>query len=156
MSEPGSPKRHLPVLPSQPEPSPGAGMSPGRWVILGLLPVYLLWVPLAGLTAALTKRLLGDTSPDQLGLGLKLGIALAQVASFKLAAVAGGFLITWLGERTRIQDAARCGALAAGLAWFLAWLRSDLGALALPLFVVVTVLGAGAGAFGGWLGRRRR
>ena len=157
MSAAPRPRRHLPVLGSERGADPEGGaraMSPGRWVLVGLLPTYLVWVPLAGLAASLSRRLLRGTDPAQVGLGLQLSLALAQVLAFSLAAMAGGFVITWLGQDARVRHSARSGALAATLAWALAWLRGDLGALALPLLLVVVAVGAGAGALGGWRGLR--
>jgi hypothetical protein len=140
-----SKRRHLPVLK---EPSTGEGEPerPGwQWVGFGALAVFVVWLPLAGLTAAALGAEGARLHP--------LVAAALFAAGLGVASAAAGFLVgRWGPQKAGGQREAALAGLVAGLAAaMLAWAGAG------PAGAVATLaISVPCAALGGRLGLRRR
>ncbi len=145
-----APKRRLPVLKDPPGDDPDAPpRPPWQWVGFGALGIFVVWVPLAWLTALVVLRLGGPASPPSLQ-------ALLFASSLVLAALAGGYLVGRWGTRgVGVREAALSGVSAGVVAATIAS-----GSLGAPLRLLVTAaaiaVAAPPAALGGRLGMKKR
>jgi tRNA-(ms[2]io[6]A)-hydroxylase len=173
MSAPDSKKKSLPVAPSE---SPAKRKlpllpkvevaeesdeerPPWHWSAIGAVAIFVLWLPLTFLTAALGKHLLaGATDPGEAHPSAHLAIAGLNLLAFALAALGGGALVGRFGATAGLKEATVAGFATGSIAWATiafqgAWLPLwTAGAL----LVLLAVTGAGASRAGGWLGLRGR
>jgi hypothetical protein len=139
-------KRRLPML-----KTPGEGdddapeRAPWQWVGFGTLAIFVVWLPLAFLSAVVATRL---------GLRPSDAFALVVLASaLVIAALAGGFLVgRWGGAGVGMREAALAGLATSLVATAIS--SGAPGGLAGGLATIVVAVPCAA--FGGWLGLRRR
>lgn len=147
------PKRRLPVLKNDEVAAEGdEERPPWHWSAIGAVAIFVLWLPLAFLTAAIDKRLLGDADPNTISAGLRAVIAGVNLLGFMLAALGGGAIVGRFGGKAGLKEATIAGVATASLAW----LTIALQGAGIVLLLLLIAAGAGASRLGGWLGLRGR
>ncbi len=143
-------KRRLPVLQTAVGEDPDVPPRPAwQWVVFGALAIFVVWLPLAWITATvMTSRAEPRFAP-----GVQ---ALLFGAGLVVAALAGGYLLGRWGTRAvGVREAALAGVSAGAIAATL----GSMG-LALPLRVLVAAvavaLASAPAALGGRLGMKKR
>jgi hypothetical protein len=149
-------KRRLPVLQPKAEAEEPA-RPPWHWVGFGAVAIFVVWLPLAYVAEAVSRRLTAgalehaETLSRHDRLVLLARIAAPQALALVLASVAGGFLVTRFGKGTRGRDAAFAGLAVGLLALGLTFAQA--GPSVAP--IVVPLLAAASAAAGGALGKRK-
>lgn len=181
MTEP-APKRRLPILSSSGGGHEGGGSGSGsgpdeeqdrppwHWSLIGVVAIFLAWLPLAMLAgyviAALGAGEVDDPGRQRSG-GESASVFLVilmvglPLFTFGLASFAGGFMVGRYGGRAGRKEATVAGFFAAAVAWALAAAQPFTGpgpgaivwALILVLLAAIGTLAAYAG---GRFGLRRR
>jgi tRNA-(ms[2]io[6]A)-hydroxylase len=138
---------------------------PWHWSGIGLLAIFLVWLPLASLVNALVARMLRSVDPADgvdLAAAAPAGARTAMIGSnalcFALAALAGGYLVGRFGGRAGPKEAGVGGLLTAVLAWAIALAQTQAIAPLVwsLLLLVMGALGWGAAYLGGRLGLKGR
>lgn len=165
-------KRRLPIL----KPSAGGGADEGEprppwhWVGFGTVLIFAAWLPLAYVAGAVQARMLAtrfgeDASKDQIDLavaamtaGERVALALSQaipgVLALALASFAGGLVVGRFGAGAGMREAARAGAVTAGIATALSF--RSFSAATLVSALVTFAVAAGFAAWGGRVGSRKK
>jgi hypothetical protein len=134
------PKRRLPVLqaPADGDPAEPA-RPPWQWVVFGALGIFVVWLPLQALAAALAGRS-------------------ASGAALAASSLTGGFVVgRWGAERVGVREATLAGLAATLVAIALSWMSSPITPAPLLLTAVtVTAIAVPMAALGGKLGLYRR
>lgn len=123
-----------------------------QWVIIGASAIVVIWLPVAFVTALLSKRILeGAAGPEGASLIRTLALPGMNLAVFALAALAGGALVGRFGGNAGPREATFAGLVTAASAWAMialpgAGLGVIAGALLLGLLALVGALAARAGA----------
>jgi hypothetical protein len=149
-------KRHLPIAPKVEVASEvDEDRPPWHWSAIGVVAIFVAWLPLAFLVSAAVKRLLPAGEP---GGGAQAAMVLVNAAAFALACFGGGFLVGRFGARAGRREATVSGAATAVLAWALAALQGARSALLvwILLLALLVAIGAGAARAGGAFGIARR
>lgn len=153
-------KRRLPLLPKvEVADESDLARPPWHWSAIGAVAIFVLWLPLTFITAALSKRLLTEAEdPGAATPSTRLTVAGLNLLAFALASLGGGALVGRFGGTAGIKEAAVAGFVTAAVAWVTIPLQgvrltlSGGGALLVSLIAV----GAGAALAGGAIGRRLR
>lgn len=160
---PGEPnKRRLPILgqagekvpepDGEPPPRP-----PWHWTAIGVLAIYLVWLPLAWIVNAFVMKTFFDgMHSDAIGsapLLHRIILIALNAFSFVLSSCAGAFLVTRFSREAGIREATLAGVAAASLAWVLTFAPSQASSLWLWALLLVCMIALGG--FGAWLGARR-
>jgi MFS family permease len=158
-------RRRLPVLQSNDEGKGGGGEGedrpPWHWSAIGAVATFVVWLPLAFLTAALLKGVLhgGDRiDPETASRAAVAAVIVLNALAFALGAFAAGLLVGRVGGKAGRREATVSGLAAAVIAWGYAaadGARSGLLVWAL-LLALMAGLGAGSAYLGGRLGLRLR
>jgi MFS family permease len=179
MTEP-APKRRLPILSSSgggggPSGS-GSGAGPDEeqdrpawhWSGIGVVAIFLAWLPLAMLAGFLIVLLAaGEVDDPQRsgGAGASIFLVILMVGlpllTFAIASFAGGFMVGRFGGRAGKKEATVAGFTAAAVAWAMAAAQpfTDPGPGALVwsiILVLLAAVGMSAAYVGGRSGLRRR
>lgn len=153
-------RRRLPVIQAPPEDDEAQDRPAWHWSIIGLIAIFLAWLPLASLVNALfASSLRGAAAPSSGESGAARGAMFAANAlCFGVAALAGGYLVGRFGGRAGRREAAVSGALTAALAWLIALTGAPPGSYVAwsPLLVAMTAIGGGSSYVGGRIGLRAR
>lgn len=163
-----SPKRHLPVLNDKPpasargEHDPGDPLAeeraPWRWVALGIVATFLVWLPVEVLVGTLVQPLVARSEEDGAPGSLRLWIVAAHTLAYAVGTFAGGVLVGRLGGKAGRREAAVAGAGAGVLAWVLTMSLGMPGSALTKglMLALIALIGAGGGVLGGALGVRWR
>lgn len=153
-------KRRLPVV-QPPGAEPEDPRPPWHWVGFGAVAIFVVWLPLAYVAEAVGRRLTaqrlggGETHLAELSRADRLAvlarIAVPQALALVLAGLAGGFLVTRFGNKTRRRDAAFSGLAVGLLALGLTYSQVGFSLAG----VIVPLVATGAAAVGGAIGARR-
>jgi hypothetical protein len=142
-------KRRLPVLEAAPEDADAGATArpPWQWVGFGALAIFVVWLPLAFLSAWIASSLTASgASPVATVLVLAAGLAMASLA--------GGFLVgRWGAAGVGVREAALAGLASAIISSALAFGAPGAAWGALTTVVVAVPFAALGGKLG--LGRRR-
>lgn len=155
-----APKRKLPLLekdhPSGPlhDDEQSLPRPPWHWTAIGVVVIYLVWLPLAGLiNSFVLNTFFEGMDSTTIGLApLKARIILIglNAAAFVLSSFAGGFMVGRFGKEAGLREATLSGIVAATIAWALAFVPSPSPALLVWTLVLLSMLILGAlGAYGG-------
>lgn len=144
---PSKKRVHLTVV--QSDESDEEQKPPWQWAIIGCMATFFAWLPIAGVTVALTRKVVLE-GPSRLTLGLVGG---AHALGFALATFLGGLLVGRFGGASGPREASIGGALAASSA-FVLLIGQVPARIALLLAIVLPVLGVGlvVGRLGGRAG----
>jgi hypothetical protein len=140
-------KRRLPMLKTPGEGDDDAAeRPPWQWVGFGTLGIFVVWLPLAFVSALVATAVGGlERSPV-------LAVTVL-VSALAIGALAGGYLVgRWGGAGVGVREAALAGLSASLVATALSF--GTPGGLAGGLATVV--VSVPCAALGGWLGLRRR
>lgn len=153
-------KRRLPVLQSKPadDEPPLEDRPPWRWISLGAVATFLVWLPLAALVERVVQPLAAPLEGSDANGAARLWAVGAHAFAFLVGAFAGGFLVGRLGGKAGRREATLAGVAAGALAWLIAASQGTAGG-ALTwglLLVIMAMVGGGGGALGGSLGLRLR
>ncbi len=160
-------KRKLTVIQSPPEdedpPRP-----PWHWVFFGVVAIFVVWAPLAGLAESIKRRIvvgaIGERgSADEVEIALRslssdersrleLAIFVLPALALALASFGGGWLVGRYGAPAGVREGAAAAGLAALVACVIAWTTAGFGLA--PL--VSVLVAAPFGALGAKVGARRR
>lgn len=154
-----APKRRLPLL----EKDPGGPLQdeeqslprpPWHWTAIGVVVIYLVWLPLAGLlNSFVLNTFFEGMDSTTIGLApLKARIILIglNAAAFVLSSFAGGFMVGRFGKEAGLREATLSGVVAATIAWTLTFVPAPSPALLVWALVLLCMLILGAlGAYGG-------
>lgn len=174
------PKRRLPLVgqgsgespsakPSSNNPDPQRPLQedeeplprpPWHWTAIGVVAIYLVWLPLAGLINSFVMKTFFDgmdsTMLHYAPLSSRVILIGLNAIAFILSAFAGGYLVGRFGKGAGHREATLCGVVAAGLAWALAYAPSPSGSVLIWGLLLICMLGMGAlGAYGGARAGRR-
>lgn len=141
---------HLPVVQSAGgDEDDDEQKPPWQWAVLGCMATFFAWLPIAGVTVALTRGVV-LAGPSTLTLGL---VGAAHALGFALATFLGGLLVGRFGGTSGPREASIGGALAASSA-FVLLIGQVPARIALLLAIVLPVLalGLGVGRLGGRAG----
>ena len=148
-------KRRLPVLPSGGDADGGPTRAPWQWVGFGSLAIFVVWLPLAAVAAAVASRMFGRVAPGVVeaspaAIAAFVGMSALALA---LAAIVGGFVVgRWGGAGVGIRQASLAGFAAALVAVVASWASFGVSWSAL----VVVPFALPFAALGGRLGRSAR
>jgi hypothetical protein len=133
-----------------------------HWIGFGAAAIFIVWLPLAYLAEAVSRRLvvgrigagervLEDLSVAERRAALVMLVA-PQAIALLLASLSGGLLVTRFGKGTRVRDAALAGLMVGLLALGLTYAQTgpSLAALVVPLIASTSA------AIGGMLGMSRQ
>jgi MFS family permease len=131
---------------------------PWRWISLGAVATFLVWLPLAALVERVVQPLAAPSATADTSGAARLLIVGAHALAFFAGAFAGGLLVGRLGGKAGRREAALAGAAAGTLAWLIAASQGTAGGGLTwgLLLVIMAMVGAGGGALGGSLGLRLR
>jgi hypothetical protein len=156
------PKRRLPVLPST-SPSDEEERPPWHWSGIGLVAIFLAWLPLAAMGNVIVKRMLGASDPGaapaEVPARVRVSIVVVSALGFVVAAFAGGYLVGRFGGKAGPKQAGLSGLAAALLAWAIALAQPGGGGSVLiwmMVLVVMSGLGGSMALLGGRAGLRGR
>jgi hypothetical protein len=154
-------KRRLPLLPrAEAADESDIERPPWHWSAIGAVAIFVLWLPLAFLTAALGKRLLAE-APDEGAAppSAFLTVAGLNLLAFALASFGGGALVGRFGNSAGRKEATVAGLATAAIAWVMIVLQGVgltlSGGGALLLLIAVGALTARAGGAVGFRQRPR-
>lgn len=170
--------RQLPIVGQKPAPPPGSVSAPEdpderppwHWSGIGAVLVFTAWLPLALLSAWLTRVLLDglvpadaradvtaflSAAPTSTQIAVRAAMIVPAAAAFAVAAAGGGALVGRFGGRAGPREGAVAGLLAASTAWALTAAASTL-ASTWALWFPVAALGTVSAWLGARLGVRRR
>jgi MFS family permease len=162
--------RRLPVLQNQDVGDPERPVL--HWVVIGAGFVFTIWLPLSMIALWVAPKLgsllvdvrdptalhhFHGTAPAIDRVLLAVATSGPIVLSFVLACLAGGAMTGRFGVGTKRRHWAMAGAVAAIVAWALAWLGGALSPWIVALFSLLILLGFGSAfsVLGGLIGRRR-
>jgi hypothetical protein len=163
-------KRRLPVLNSAPHDEPDEERPPWHWSAIGVVAIFVVWLPLAYVANGVVARALREgasaaTSAPVRVVAVMIG---SNVLAFGVAAFAGGFIVARFGAKAGRREATVSGFAAGAIAWALSFasllaapraMAPDMTMVAanwLVLLAVMGALGAGVANLGGRLGLRMR
>jgi MFS family permease len=155
-----APKQRLPLLSNDQPSGPlqdgeqSLPRPPWHWTAIGVLAIYLVWLPLAGLiNSFVLNTFFEGMDSTTIGLApLKARIILIglNAAAFVLSSFAGGFMVGRFGKEAGLREATLSGIVAATIAWALAFVPSPFPALLVWALLLLCMLILGAlGAYGG-------
>ena len=159
------PRKRLPVLQDEEGDEEAQDRPPWHWSGIGVIAIFLAWLPLASLVNTLVARMLRSADPAdgvELAAAAPAGARAVMMGSnalcFALAALAGGYLVGRFGGRAGPKEAGVSGLLTAVVAWALAISQTPSIAplVWLLLLLVMGSLGWVAAYLGGRLGLRGR
>jgi tRNA-(ms[2]io[6]A)-hydroxylase len=127
-------KRRLPLIQSNAEP-PSAPRPAWHWVPIGVVAIFLAWIPLLMVSLALFGR--RSTA----------AVIAGALASVVVGCFGAGYLVGRFGERAGKREATLAGVCAAFLAWLISVLRGQLHGGVVVAVVVLAVLAPLFGAF---------
>jgi hypothetical protein len=159
-SEGPTAKRRLPLLPKvEVADESDIERPPWHWSAIGAIAIFVLWLPLTFITAALSKQLLTEAAEEGAApLESRLAVAGLNLLAFALASLGGGAIVGRFGGSAGIKEATVAGLATASVAWTALALQgvgltlSGGGAL----LVLLIAVGAGAASAGGAVGLRQR
>lgn len=150
-------KRRLPLIASSPEPE-GEGTPdrpPWHWAGLGAMAVFFAWLPLAALVGSIIARVL-RSAPEGGMAGAPLEVRLLMIGlhalAFVIASGLGGFLVGRFGGLAGRREASASGAVAAVVAWGIAFMQAPKTALLVWALLLIAI--GAVGALGGFVGGR--
>jgi len=153
-------KRRLPLLPKEEVADESDIERPAwHWSAIGVVAIFVLWLPLTFITAALSKRLLAEATEEGAApISARLGVAGMNLLAFALASFLGGAIIGRFGGSAGLKEATVAGLVTASIGWATiafsgAGLTLSGGAALLLLLIAV---GAAAARGGGAVGLRQR
>jgi tRNA-(ms[2]io[6]A)-hydroxylase len=147
------PKRRLPVLKEPEVADPGdADRPPWHWSAIGTVAIFVLWLPLAYLSAILSKHLLGGASADDISFARRALIAGINLLGFMIGAFGGGAIVGRFGGKAGLKEATFAGFATALIAWItIAWQGAGI-----VLLAVLIGVSSGMARLGAWVGMRMR
>lgn len=151
-------KRRLPLLPKdEVADESDVERPPWHWSAIGTVAIFVIWLPLTFLTAALGKHLLGEAAePGAASPSALLSLAAVNLLVFALASFGGGALVGRFGGKAGLKEATVAGFATAAIAGAtIATQGVDL-LLAAAMLVVLITIGAGAARAGGFVGLKQR
>ena len=135
-------KRRLPLLASSPEPEETPDRPPWHWAGLGAMAVFFAWLPLAALVGSIIARVLRG-APEGGMAGAPLEVRLLMIGlhalAFAIASAAGGFLVGRFGGLAGRREAMASGALAAVVAWAIAFAQAPKTAFLVWALLLVAI-----------------
>lgn len=147
------PKRRLPVLKEPEVAEPGdADRPPWHWSAIGTVAIFVIWLPLAYLSAIVGERLLGGADIKDISFVRTAAIAGVNLLGLMLGAFGGGMIVGRFGGRAGLKEATFAGFTTALIAWLTIALK---GAGFIMLAVLIGV-SAGMARLGAWIGLRMR
>jgi hypothetical protein len=153
-------KRRLPLLPRvEVADESDLERPPWHWSAIGAVAIFVLWLPLAFIAAALGKRLLTEAEdPGAAPPSTRLAVAGLHLFAFALASLGGGALVGRFGAGAGRKEAAVAGFATASIAWVTLPLQGVRLTLSVggALLVSLIAIGAGAALAGGAIGRKLR
>jgi len=157
------PRKRLPVIQEPPDDDEAQDRPAWHWAGIGMIAIFLVWLPLASLVNALIARSIRgvEASPDAPSAAspeAQVVMVASNALCFVIAAIAGGYLVGRFGGRAGRREAAASGASAAAIAWSIAIAGSVKEGYAVwfLLLLVMAVTGFGAAYVGGLVGLRGR
>lgn len=153
-------KRRLPLLPKdEVADESDVDRPPWHWSAIGTVAIFVIWLPLTFLTAALSKRFLDEAAASSAApLVLRLVVAGQNLLGFGLASFGGGALVGRFGGKAGCKEATVAGFATAAIAW--TTLAAQGVGLTLAggaaLLLLLIAVGAGASRAGGAVGLKQR
>jgi MFS family permease len=152
-------KRRLPVVQNvEAADESDLDRPPWHWSAIGVIAIFLVWLPLATLATALLKGMIEGIPPDAMPVGAKFSMLGLHAAAFAFASLCGGLLVGRFGVTAGRKEATVSGVVTAALAWLLAIAGGGVSApLAWALLLVIMIaVGGGFARAGGSIGLRSR
>jgi hypothetical protein len=151
-------KRRLPLLPrDEVADESDVERPPWHWSAIGAVAIFVFWLPLTFLTAALGKHLLGEAAePGAAPLATRLTMAGVNLIVFALASFGGGALVGRFGGKAGLKEATVAGLATAAVAWTTIAAQGVGLMLAGALLLLLIAVGAGASRAGGFVGLKQR